>query len=513
MRTLITILCLFALNTPAFAGTVIKIDTTKPGATINKDVYGQFVEHLGRGIYEGIWVGEDSAIPNTKGYRNDVLQALKDLRVPVMRWPGGCYADIYHWRDGIGPRDKRPRRINALWGGVIENNAFGTHEFLELAEMIGADAYVNANLGTGTPAEMMDWLEYMTANVDSELVELRRANGRDKPWRIKYFAIGNESWNCGGNMSPEVYASHYKRYATFVKTPEDNQPIMIASGGNDDVTEWTDTLARIEPNWSFRIDGISHHYYTLPTGKWETKGKAYGFGENEWFSTFKRTLLLDDYIRTNVAIMDKHDPEGRLGFFVDEWGTWYDAEEGSTPGFLYQQNSLRDALVAAVNFNVFHKHARRVRMTNIAQMINVLQAMILTDKERMLLTPTYHAFKMHVPFQGATALRSEIRDLPSYTFGGESVPSVSVSAARGKDGKLWLSLVNLNPNATTDVEVDTGSEVNGAKGQVLTAEAMDAHNTFDQPDAVKPVDYSVQAKDGKLGLTLPAKSVVVVELF
>jgi alpha-N-arabinofuranosidase len=288
---------------------------------------------------------------------------------------------------------------------------------------------------------------------------------------------------------------------------------MIASGGNDDVTEWTDTLARIEPNWSFRIDGISHHYYTLPTGKWEKKGKAYGFGEDEWFSTFKRTLLLDHYIRTNVEIMDKHDPEGRLGFFVDEWGTWYDAEEGSTPGFLYQQNSLRDALVAAVNFNVFHKHARRVRMTNIAQMINVLQAMILTDKERMLLTPTYHAFKMHVPFQGATALRSDIKDLPSYTFGGESVPGVSVSAARGKDGKVWLSLVNLNPNAAADVEVDTGGDVSGAKGQVLTAETMDAHNTFDRPDAVKPEDYSVQSNDGKLSLALPAKSVVVVELF
>ncbi len=513
MRKLLTIISLFSICASTVANTVISIDTKNPGPEIDKDIYGQFVEHLGRGIYEGIWVGEDSSIPNTKGYRKDVLKALKALQVPVMRWPGGCYADIYHWRDGIGPRDKRPKTINAFWGGVVEDNSFGTHEFLNLAEMLGSDVYVNANLATATAGEMMDWLEYMTAEGDSTLANLRRENGRDKPWKVKYFAIGNESWGCGGNMTPEYYADLYKRYASFVKTPEGNQPIMIASGGHSELTDWTETLSQIEPNWSFRLDAISHHYYTRPTGKWDVKGKALGFPESEWFSTFKQTLLLDDYLKENIAILDKHDPEKRIGFFMDEWGTWYDVEEGENPGFLYQQNSLRDALVAAVNFNMFHKYAERVRLTNIAQMINVLQAMILTDKEKMLLTPTYHTFKMHIPFQGATALNSDIDNLPRYKFDGDSVPGISVSAARGKDGKIWLSLANLNPHESANLEIDMDEKVKGAKGQVLTAEKMDAHNTFDKPNNIKPEKYSAKAKDGKLVLDLPAKSVVVVELY
>jgi alpha-N-arabinofuranosidase len=408
-----------------FAQATLKIDAVETGPVIHKDVYGQFVEHLGRGIYEGIWVGEDSNIPNTNGYRDDVLEALRALKVPLMRWPGGCYADIYHWRDGIGPRAERPKTINAFWGGVVENNAFGTHEFLNLAEMIGSDVYVNANLGTGTPQEMMDWLEYMTAEGDSDLAELRRANGRDQPWRIHYFAIGNESWGCGGNMTPEVYVNHFKRYASFIKTPEHNRPKVIASGGNDDRTDWTDALARIETNWSLRVDGISHHYYTIPSGEWNAKGRATDFGEDEWFSTLRNTMRLEDFIRANVAVLDQHDPEKRLGFYVDEWGTWYDTEEGDNPGFLYQQNTLRDAVVAALNFNLFHRYAERVTMTNIAQMINVLQAMILTDGKRMLLTPTYHAYRMHIPFQGATTVSATLDGIPFYAFDDERIPGIS----------------------------------------------------------------------------------------
>jgi len=512
MRRLIATVCLLNFTVAAFAGTVLHIDTKHPGPEISKDVYGQFVEHLGHGIYGGIWVGKDSKIPNTNGYRNDVLKALKELHVPVMRWPGGCFADIYHWRDGIGPRKQRPKTVNWLWGGVTEDNAFGTHEFLDFAEMIGSDVYVNANLGSGTEKEASDWLEYMTADGDSDLANLRRANGRDKPWHIKYFAIGNESWGCGGNMTPEYYANLYKRYATFAKTPEDNRPIMIASGGTDVRTDWTETLAQIKPNWSFNIDAISHHYYTLPTGEWETKGRAIGFKEDQWFSTFKHTLKLEDYVRANLAIMDKYDPEKRLGFFVDEWGTWYDTEEGDNPGFLLQQNSLRDALVAAINLNMFHKYAKRVRMTSIAQMVNVLQAMILTDGKKMLLTPTYHVFKMHIPFQDATSLPSTINGLPKYKYGKDAVIGISASAARGKDGKIWLSLVNLNPNKVSGIEIDTGGKIKGAVGQVLTADKMDAHNTFGKPDAVHPVKYSAKTENGKLMLELPAKSVVVVAL-
>ncbi len=488
----------------------LSIDESQPGPTIHRNIYGQFMEHLGRGIYEGIWVGEDADIPNTRGYRKDVLKALKDLEVPLLRWPGGCFADEYHWRDGIGPREERTRTVNTTWGGVIDDNAFGTHEFFELAEMLDAEVYVNGNLGTGSPREMAAWLEYMTSDTDSTLANLRRANGRDKPWKVDYFAIGNEAWGCGGNMTPEYYTHLYKHYATFLKTPADNRPVMIASGGQVDETIWTETLAsQVKPNWSLRMDAISHHYYTLPTGDWAKKGEAIGFDESEWFSTLKQTLRVEGFIQDNVAILDKYDPEKKIGFYVDEWGTWYDVTEGHNPGFLYQQNSLRDAVVAAVNLNIFHAYAERVQMTNIAQMINVLQAMILTDKEKMLLTPTYHVFRMHVPFQDVTALPFTLEGAPEYTLNGESVPGVSASAARDAKGRTWLTLVNLNPNQAVEVAL---SGYKQAKGEVLTAEEMDAHNTFDSPERVTPKPYKAKAQSGKLSLPLPAKSVIVVQL-
>ncbi len=496
----------------AFANTQLSVDTAKPGPVINKNIYGQFAEHLGRGVYEGMWVGPESKIPNTRGWRNDVVGALKDLHVPLVRWPGGCFADEYHWRDGVGPRAQRPVKVNTNWGGVEENNAVGTHEFFDLAEQLGAETYVNGNLGTGTAQEMAEWLEYMTAEGKSTLAELRRKNGRDKPFRVHYFAIGNEAWGCGGNMTPEFYTNLYKQYASFLKAPEHNRPKMIASGGNDADMSWTDYIsANVKPNWSLRMDAISFHYYTLPTGEWKVKGAATGFPESEWISTLKQTLRMDGFIVENKKALDKNDPEKKYGFYVDEWGTWYDVEKGENPGFLYQQNSLRDAIVAALNFNIFHKHADRVHMTNIAQMVNVLQAMILTEKDKMILTPTYHAYKMYVPFQDATALQLELKDVPQYTLGKESVPAVSATAARGKDGKIYLALVNANPNKAESVDINlAGVKINSVIGQVLTAKAMDAHNTFAAPNAIKPEAYSAKATNGKLALELPAKSVVVV---
>ncbi|NZA25510.1 alpha-N-arabinofuranosidase [Luteimonas sp. SJ-92] len=507
------LLSLAVLALPAQAAEIeLVIEADTPGATIHKNVYGQFVEHLGRGIYEGIWVGEDSDIPNTRGYRNDVLAALKELQVPLLRWPGGCFADQYHWRDGIGPRDERPKRVNTNWGGVIEDNAFGTHEFLDLAELLGADAYVNGNLGTGSPREMAEWVEYITADGGSTLAELRRRNGRAEPWRLHYFAIGNEAWGCGGNMRPAYYVDLYNRYASFVKAPEDNQPRMIASGGHGEMTEWTEAITSgVEPNWSLRLDGIGHHYYTRPTGEWETKGPALGFDEAAWFATLRQTLQIEDYIAANKAVLARNDPDGDYGFYVDEWGTWYDPEEGDDPGFLFQQNSLRDAIVAALNFNIFHEHADRVHMAVIAQMVNVLQAMILTDKEKMLLTPTYHAFHLYRPFQGATTLPVRLSNAPEYRHDGQAIPGLSVSAARDTSGNLQLALVNPDPNAARQVRVSVqGGEATRARGRVLTAEAMDAHNTFGQPEAVRPSDYAVDVRDGTLVLELPPKSVMVV---
>ncbi|MCU6432588.1 alpha-N-arabinofuranosidase [Undibacterium sp. Jales W-56] len=490
----------------------ITIDAKKAGPVINKNIYGQFAEHLGTGVYEGMWVGPESPIPNTKGWRNDVIGALKNMHVPLVRWPGGCFADEYHWRDGIGARDKRPVKMNTNWGNVEENNAVGTHEFFDLVDLLGADAYVNGNLGSGTPQEMAEWVEYLTGDGKSSLAELRRKNGRDKPFKVAFFGIGNEAWGCGGNMTVQHYTSLYNQYASFLKAPKDYMPQFIASGGHDDDTTWTDHLTKhIHEQWNMRFDGISFHYYTVPTGVWEKKGLALGFPEEQWISTLKNTLRMDSLIKNNVAKMDKNDPKKKIAFNVDEWGTWYDVEPGTNPGFLYQQNSLRDALVAALNFNIFHAHAERVRMTNIAQMVNVLQAMILTEKDKMLLTPTYHAFEMYVPFQNATSLPLTIKNNRKYSLGATSIPSISASAARALDGKLYLSLVNTDPNQAVDITIDVaGEKVAGLKGRVLTANAMDAHNTFADPQAVTPVAFNALASGGKVSVKVPAKSVVVV---
>ena len=488
------------------ASTTVHAD--RPGPVIHKNIYGQFAEHLGRGIYEGIWVGEDSDIPNTNGYRNDVLAALQELKVPVIRWPGGCFADEYHWEDGIGPRDERPVRINTTWGYVPEPNEFGTHEFLDFAELIGADAYVAANVGTGSPKEMAQWVEYMTSDVDSTLVRMRRANGREEPWKVAFLGVGNETWGCGGDMRPEYFADLYRRFATFIDAPHDNRPVKVASGANSNDYNWTEVMMSRAARY---MDAYSVHYYTFP-GSWEKKGASTGFDESEWASTLANARRMDELVAKHSAIMDEYDPEKRIGLYVDEWGTWYDPEPGRNSAFLYQQNTLRDALVAAATFNIFHRHADRVRMGAIAQTVNVLQAMILTDGPRMILTPTYHVFKMHIPFQGATFLPAET-ETPPYRYREWEMPAVDVSAARGEYGKLHLSLINFDPNrpATLTVRV-RGADVSSAAGQVLTAGTMDARNTFEDPEALAPAPFEGRVSRGLVVFELPPKSTAVVAL-
>ncbi|HEY3732094.1 MAG TPA: alpha-L-arabinofuranosidase C-terminal domain-containing protein [Steroidobacteraceae bacterium] len=491
------------------ATAVIHVD--RPGSTIDRHIYGQFAEHLGRGIYEGIWVGEHSPIPNTRGFRKDVIAALRDLHVPVVRWPGGCFADEYHWRDGIGPRAKRRVTLNTNWGGVPETNEFGTHEFLDFAELIGADAYINGNLGTGSSAEMAEWLQYMTSNRPTSLTAERARNGHPGPWKIAYFAVGNEAWGCGGNMAPNYYVDLFRQAATFLKTPEGRRPVIIASGGHDDDTSWTERLSSQVP--ADEIGAISFHYYTIPGDNWKNKGPSTRFGEDQWISTLAHTMKMEDFIARNSAVLDRFDPERKIGFAVDEWGTWYDPAAGLEPGFLYQQNTLRDALVAAINLNIFHRHAERVHLAAIAQMVNVLQAMILTRGQQILLTPTYYTFRMFRPFQDATLLPTDLQT-PQYSLGTVSVPAVSMSAARTPTGAVVVALVNVDPNQAIQLTTTTpGMSAQRISGQILTAPAMDAHNTFDDPHAVGPAPFTgASVGGGVLSLTLPAKSVVVVTL-
>jgi alpha-N-arabinofuranosidase len=501
------------------ASAVLRAD--QPGPIVNKNVYGHFAEHLGRGIYEGIWVGPESTIPNTRGIRNDVVAALRELHVPVLRWPGGCFADEYHWKDGIGPREKRPSMINTHWGGVVEDNSFGTHEFMDLVEQLGTDAYITGNVGSGTAREMMEWVEYLTSDAVSPMANLRRQNGRDEPWHVPYFGIANEPWGCGGSMRAEYYADEYRKYNTFVKNYDRARPIYrIAAGANAEDYRWTEVLMSVAGR---RMDGLSLHYYTLPTGDWGKKGSATQFGEAQWFSTLKRTLRMDELIARHDAVMDEAeakwgDAGGRggktVGLVVDEWGTWYDVEPGTEPGFLYQQNTLRDALVAALNFHVFHRHADRVTMANIAQTVNVLQAMILTSREKMLRTPTYWVFEMFKVHQGGTFLPVELQS-PDYVLGQERIPMVSASATRAADGSAThLSLANASPAQDVTLTLRlTGLTAKSVAGRVLTAAAMNAHNTFEAPNAVQPKAFDgATLKGDTLDVRLPAKSVAVFTL-
>ncbi len=498
---------------------VVNLDL--PGPVISRHVYGHFAEHLGRCIYGGLWVGEDSPIANIRGLRRDVVEALRALRIPNLRWPGGCFADTYHWRDGIGPRQHRPRMVNSHWGDVVEDNSFGSHEFMDLCEVVGAEPYVSGNLGSGTVQEMSEWIEYLTRADDSPMAALRRGNGREEPWRVPFWGIGNESWGCGGNLSAESYAPLARQYATFVRDHADNKVYRIAVGPTDDDYQWTEVMMR-----SFgALDGDPHapatpfqaialHYYTM-TGTWADKGSATRFTAEEWYLALARARRLDRYITRHTAVMDHHDPYRKVGLAVDEWGTWWNVEPGTNPGLLYQQNTLRDALVASVHFDIFHRHADRVVMANIAQTVNVLQAMALTDPDTdaLVVTPTYHVFAMNVGHHDAAALPVHLKDVPALPVDGGDLPLVSASAStRGDTALLSLSHLDIERSSTITVDL-RGRTVTGHRARVLTAADPTAHNTPDSPDTVAPRDHDgVRAHPHGLSVDLPAHSYVTVEL-
>ena len=508
----ILISSLFALSMPLLAqeNATINIHANEGKQIIYKEIYGQFAEHLGTCIYGGLWVGENSSIPNIKGYRTDVFNALKNLHVPVLRWPGGCFADEYHWTDGIGPRDQRPKMQNNNWGGTIENNSFGTHEFLNLCEMLGGEPYISGNVGSGTVEELAKWVEYMTSAGDTPMAKLRRQNGRQEPWHVKFLGVGNESWGCCGNMRPEYYADLYRRYSTYCRNYDGNNLYKIASGASDYDYTWTKTLM---DRVGHRMDGISLHYYTV-TGWSGSKGSATKFNDDDYYWTMGKCLEIENVIKKHCDIMDQTDPKKQTGLLVDEWGTWWDEEQGTTRGHLYQQNALRDAFVAALTLNVFNKHTDRIRMANIAQVVNVLQSMILTNDKQMVLTPTYHVFEMYKGFQDATYLPLDLTCDSMSVRGDRKIPLVSTSAAKEKNGNIIISLANVSLKNSEDLTINLqGANVQKVTGRILTSKNITDFNDFDHPNVVEPTDFNnVKIKKGGLKLKVPAKSIVVLEL-
>ena len=480
------------------------VDANNLQGRISRHVYGQFSEHLGHCIYDGLYVGEKSKIPNIDGVRKDVIEALRNIRIPNLRWPGGCFADCYHWRDGIGPRSKRPCIVNDSWGGVTEDNSFGTHEFLRFCELIGAEPYINGNVSSGTVQEMSQWIEYLNAKVQGPMTELRRKNGRKEPWGVRFWGFGNEPWG-DGHMRPEYYADQFRRYTTYARDYGDTKLVRIAAGANGGDLNWTEVLMQSAGQW---LDAVTLHYYTVP-GVWEHKGSATKFDVPEYYTTLEKADAIKNIIKAQSVIMDKYDPEGRVGLFVDEWGTWFDVEEGTNPGFLHQQNTMRDAMVAAISLNIFHRNNRRVRMANIAQLLNVLQAMILTEGEKMLLTPTYHVFDLYKVHQDADRVETFAQAAP---IDGCKLEAVTHTASV-KDGVLHVSAANIHAEKALPVELDVwGFDAANISGEILGNGDIHALNTFKKPNAVKPRKLDLAVRNGKILFELPPCSVATITL-
>lgn len=514
MRHSLTILCALFLfvssRTSAQNKVTLSADLGKH--TINRHIYGHFAEHLGRCIYGGFYVGENNTkIPNKDGVRMDVVNALKKMKIPNLRWPGGCFADTYQWKDGIGPKANRPKIVNVWWGNVTEDNSFGTHDFLNMCELIGTEPYLAGNVGSGTVKDLSDWVQYVNFKGVSPMSDLRVKNGRENPWKVRYWGVGNEAWGCGGNMKPDYYANIYRQYATFMNASwENNERLFrIASGASDNDYNWTETLMREIPH--NMLEGIAMHHYSVID--WKQKGPSTTFTEELYFKTMKEALLMDELIKRHSTIMDKYDPAKKVALVVDEWGGWYDVEPGTNPGFLFQQNTMRDAVLAGATLNIFHKYCERVRMANLAQVVNVLQSVILTNEEKMILTPTYHVLEMYNVHQDATMLPVEVQS-NDYTFGNEKLPAISVSASRDKNGAVHVSLVNIDPNKAQEVTINvTGVTASGVTGRILTSAKVQDYNTFENPGKIQPAAFSgASLKNNVLTVKLPPVSVVVLEL-
>jgi len=474
----------------------VVIHGDRPGPTISRHIYGHFLEHTGACVYGGAWAGLDSDIPHIDGWRADVVEALQRINVPNIRWPGGNFAEAYRWPDGIGPVDQRPKCEH-------EPNAVGTHEFMRLCELLEAEPYICANFLSGSCRQAAEWLRYMTADGDDPLAALRRANGREAPWRVPFWVIGNEIMTM---MTAEYFAGMFNHWREHF----DGQ-FVVACGPNHENYDWTEGVMRLAGD---RADALAMHYYAV-AGPWGDKGDAVGFPEDDWYLILKKTWYTDELLIHHSGVMDARDPGRRVKIVIDEWGTWYNRPPGLP--VTWQQNTLRDAVMAGVSLNIFNNHCGRVLMTNISQVVNVLQAMILTDARdggrRMVTTPTYHVFDLYQVHQDADLLPTDVA-CDSYVFDGDSIPALSVSASRNSAGATHVSLVNLDPHRSLDVTCRLeGVTAAGVSGRIITAEAMDEHNTYDEPGRLVPTGFDGATLAGEnLSVKLPAKSVVVLAL-
>ena len=499
------LLLVFTISAAQEFNDTLTLDLAKARHVISRNIYGHFAEHLGHSIYGGFWVGESSKVPNVRGIRRDVVEAMRKIKAPVLRWPGGCFADTYHWRDGIGPRSSRPAIINTSWGGVVEDNSFGTHEFLDLCEQIGCQPYISGNVGSGSVRELSEWVEYVNSDARSPMTELREKNGRKDPWGVAFWGIGNEAWGCGGNMRPEHYADLALQYGTFMKDYGTRRVNKIAVGPGGDDYHWTEVVMKALGN---SIWGLSLHYYT-----WLNDQHATDVTEKSWYDAMVKTLAMEDLVSKNSAIMDKYDPGKSVALVVDEWGAWYAVEPGTNPSFLYQENTLRDALIAGINLNIFNNHCTRVKMAAVAQAINVLQSVILTSDDSMVLTPTYHVFEMYKEHQDAILIPATLRTDSIATETG-TIPSLSASSSIDKEGKVHITLCNLNARSVKHLACLLKSyKVESASGRILTSEHLSAHNTFDRPNDIEPGAFDgFTVSDHAVDVSVPAHSVVALEL-
>jgi alpha-N-arabinofuranosidase len=517
----------------------VEVLIDEPIATIAPEIYGHFTEHLGTVIYDGIYVGEDSKIPNQHGLRSELIEKMRAIKAPVVRWPGGCFADSYDWRDGIGPRAQRPRRTN-FWTDaypdalktqnipqVYDPNTFGTADFVRFCKLCGAEPYIAANVRSLTPLDFDHWVEYCNSpRGTTTLAETRAADGSADAFNVRYWGVGNESWGCGGNFDPEDYAIEFKRFTTWV--PSYGVKLrLVASGPNSDEQAWTrgffNKLYHGQPSPNpHDVWGLSVHHYAwnLSRGKtedWDAgKGDALNFAPVDWYELCREADRMEKIVLDHWTALGEFDLGHHVRLVVDEYGPWYrPGTEYSPEQLLGQQITVRDAVVTALTLDTFNRNADKVGMAACAQLVNNLNALFLSHGDKFTTTPNFNVFEMYAAHQGGTAVRTEFSS-PEVRYDRDGKPATFwglKGSASMKEKSLVLTVVNPDVSQPREAEIVLrGATPASAKAWVLTDTDIHAHNTFDQPDRVKTRTAEVTVRPDSLGFTFPAASVAKIEV-